>query len=32
MTDCFIVSKLYSMARRAGRFKLGLKPAPITYL
>ena len=26
-TDCFILSQLISVARHAGRFKLGLKPA-----
>ena len=26
--DCFVVSQLISVARHAGHFKLGLKPAP----
>ena len=28
-TDCFVVSQLIKMARRIGRFKLGLKPAQL---
>ena len=28
-TDCFIVSQLISVARHAGRFKLGLKPTQL---
>ena len=28
-TDCFVVSQLFSVARHAGRFKLGSKPAQL---
>ena len=28
-TDCFIVSQLFSVSRRVGRLKLGLKPAQL---
>ena len=28
-TDCFIVSRLFNVARHTGRFKLGSKPAQI---
>ena len=28
-TDCFVVSQLFSLARHAGRFKLGSRPAQL---